>query len=223
MKSGGIITGISAPSWNRLTGFQKIISQGECRMRPFFLITFLMLNTVAVQGSFSSDNPHKEVHSVLQFTVKNIDGKDASLGDYKGKVLLVVNVASKCGYTPQYEGLEKIYKKYKDQGFRILAFPANNFGAQEPGTNEEIKTFCTTKYDVSFDLFEKVSVKGEDKCPLYDFLTDEKKNPGFGGEVPWNFQKYLVDREGKVIGKFEPGVAPEDPKLIDEIEKALKD
>lgn len=192
-------------------------------MRAGLPITLLLSLFMVTQGSYGADTETKEVSPVLQFTVKDIDGKDVFLGDYQGKVLLVVNVASRCGHTPQYEGLEKIYKKYKDQGLRILAFPANNFGAQEPGSNQEIKTFCTSKYDVSFDLFEKVSVKGDDKCPLYQFLTDEKKNPGFGGEVPWNFQKYLIGREGNVIGKYEPGVAPEDAKFTEAIEKALKE
>ncbi len=160
---------------------------------------------------------------MLDFKVKNIHGADIYLGDYQGTVLLIVNVASRCGYTPQYEDLEKLYKKYKNQGFQILAFPANNFAGQEPGTNEEILTFCKTKYDVSFDLFAKVSVKGEDKCDLYKFLTDEVKNPGFGGEVAWNFQKYLIDRNGKVAAKFESGDKPLDEKVTAAIEKALKE
>jgi glutathione peroxidase len=124
----------------------------------------------------------KDVSPVLDFTMKNIDGQDIHLGSYQGDVLLLVNVASECGYTPQYDGLEKAFRKYKDRGFKVLAFPANNFGAQEPGTNAEIKKFCSTKYDVTFDIFSKVSVKGDDKCPLYAYLTDKQRNGSFGGE-----------------------------------------
>jgi len=160
--------------------------------------------------------------SVLEYTLNSIDGKPAPLAQYKGKVVMIVNVASFCGYTPQYEGLEKIYEKYKDQGFVILGFPANNFGAQEPGTNEEIKTFCSRKYNVSFPMYSKISVKGEDKHPLYQFLTDKQANPSTGGEIQWNFTKFLVDRDGKVIARFEPNVTPESTGVTSAIEKALK-
>jgi len=130
---------------------------------------------------------------IYGFTLNSIDGKPAPLADYKGKVVLVVNVASQCGYTPQYSALEATYEKYKDKGFVILGFPANNFGAQEPGTNEEIKTFCTKKYNVSFPMMSKVSVKGDDKTPLYDFLTGKSTDPKFGGEIQWNFTKFIVE------------------------------
>jgi glutathione peroxidase len=135
---------------------------------------------------------------------------------------MIVNVASFCGFTPQYEGLEKLYEKYKDQGFVILGFPANNFGAQEPGTNEEIKAFCSRKYNVSFPMYSKISVKGEDKHPLYQFLTDKQANPSTGGEIQWNFTKFLVDRDGKVIARFESKVTPESADVTSAIEKALK-
>jgi glutathione peroxidase len=160
--------------------------------------------------------------SVLDFTLNSIDGKPAPLADYRGKVLLLVNVASQCGYTPQYTGLEKIYEKYKDRGFVILGFPANNFGEQEPGTNEEIKTFCSTKYHVKFPMYAKVSVAGSDATPLYQFLTDKKRNPSTGGEIQWNFTKFLVDRYGNVIARFEPDIEPESSGLTGAIEKALK-
>jgi glutathione peroxidase len=160
--------------------------------------------------------------SVLDFTLNSIDGKAAPLAEYHGKVVMIVNVASKCGYTPQYTGLEKIYEKYKDQGFVILGFPANNFGLQEPGTNEEIKTFCSSKYQVTFPMYAKISVKGDDKTPLYRFLTDPKINPATGGEIKWNFTKFLVDRNGKVIARFESAVTPESPEVTGAIEKALK-
>src|SRR5437764_6859568 len=135
--------------------------------------------------------PGKESAPVLGFTMKKNDGTPVKLDQYRGNVLMIVNTASKCGFTPQYAGLEKLYEKYKDRGLKILAFPANNFGAQEPGTDAEIKTFCTSRYNVTFDLFSKISVKGDDKAPLYRFLTQEEKDPALNGEVKWNFKKYL--------------------------------
>jgi glutathione peroxidase len=156
--------------------------------------------------------------NVLDFTLNSIDGKPAPLTQYQGKVVLIVNVASRCGYTPQYTGLEKVYEKYKDQGFVILGFPANNFGGQEPGTNEEIKTFCSSKYNVTFPMYSKISVKGADIHPLYQFLTT---NPGTAGDVKWNFTKFLVGKDGKVIARFESAVTPESPEVTGAIEKAL--
>ena len=161
----------------------------------------------------------KPSDSVLGFTMKNIDGVDVPLSKYRGKVLLIVNVASECGFTPQYKDLEALYRKYKDQGFMILGFPANNFGAQEPGSDQEIKSFCTTTYGVTFDMFSKISVKGEDQHPLYRLITSD---PTYGGEVKWNFQKYLVDREGKITGKYLSKVTPMSEELTSAIEKALK-
>ena len=159
--------------------------------------------------------------SVYDFTLPSIDGQDAPLSQFKGKVLLLVNVASKCGYTPQYAGLESLYEKYKDQGLVVIGFPANNFGAQEPGTDAEIKTFCSTKYSVTFPLFSKVSVKGDDTTPLYQFLT-QKANPSVAGEIKWNFTKFLIDRKGKVVARFEPKVTPDSPEVVEAIEKLLK-
>jgi glutathione peroxidase len=158
---------------------------------------------------------------IYGFTLNSIDGKPAPLADYKGKVVLLVNVASQCGYTPQYSALESIYEKYKDQGFVILGFPANNFGAQEPGTNEEIKTFCTRKYSVTFPMYSKISVKGDDQAPLYAYLT-KQTGPGISGEIKWNFTKFLVDRDGKVIQRFEPAVTPDSQEVTGAIEKQLK-
>jgi glutathione peroxidase len=160
--------------------------------------------------------------SVLEFTMKNIDGKDVKLDEYRGKVLMLVNVASKCGYTPQYEGLEAIYRKYKDQGLVVMGFPANNFLGQEPGTNEEIKTFCKTRYDVTFPMFSKISVKGDDIHPLFRFLTSKETNPEFSGDISWNFNKFLVDRTGKVVDRFATGEKPESEKIALALEKALK-
>lgn len=160
--------------------------------------------------------------SVHEFTLKSIDGKTTPLANYKGKVVMIVNVASRCGYTPQYTQLEAVYAKYKDQGLVILGFPANNFMGQEPGTDEEIKTFCSTKYNVTFPLFSKISVKGDDKAPLYQFLTDKTVNPTTGGEIGWNFTKFLVDRNGKVIQRFDTKTKPDAPEVIAAIEAALK-
>jgi glutathione peroxidase len=158
---------------------------------------------------------------IYTFTLNSIDGKPAPLGDYKGKVVLIVNVASQCGYTPQYSALEATYEKYKDQGFVILGFPANNFGAQEPGTNEEIKTFCTRKYSVTFPMYSKISVKGTDQSPLYAYLTKET-TPALTGDIKWNFTKFLVDRNGNVVQRFEPAVTPDSKEVIAAIEKQLK-
>ena len=160
--------------------------------------------------------------NVYEFTPKSIDGQAAPLDAYKGKVLLLVNVASKCGFTPQYKALEAVYEKYKDQGLVVVGFPANNFMSQEPGTNEEIKTFCSRTYNVTFPMMSKISVKGDDKAPLYQFLTDTAANPSTGGEIKWNFTKFLVDKNGKVVARFEPKVTPDSPEVVAAIEKALQ-
>jgi glutathione peroxidase len=159
--------------------------------------------------------------SVYDFTMKSIDGQPVSLKSFHGKVVLLVNVASRCGYTPQYAGLEKLYEKYKDRGFVIVGVPANNFAQQEPGTNEEIKKFCSTKYNVSFPMMAKVSVLGDDKTPLYQFLTSKSDDPQFGGDIKWNFTKFLVDRDGKLVARFEPAVTPDSPEVQSAIDTAL--
>ena len=159
--------------------------------------------------------------SVYDYSARTIDGREQPLSEYRGQPLLIVNVASRCGFTPQYTGLEKIYEKYKDQGFLIIGFPANNFGGQEPGTNEEIKTFCQTKYSVTFPVYGKVSVKGDDQTPLYSYLTKDA-NLALAGDIKWNFTKFLVDRNGKVVQRFEPPVKPDSPEVIAAIEKLLK-
>lgn len=160
--------------------------------------------------------------SIYDFTLNSIGGQPVPLASYKGKVALVVNVASKCGYTPQYKGLEALYKKYKDKGFVILGFPANNFGGQEPGTNAEIQTFCSRTYSVTFPMFSKISVKGSDQAPLYQYLTDKSANPETGGEIGWNFTKFLVDRNGKIVARFDSGVEPESSDVTKAIEAVLK-
>ncbi len=168
----------------------------------------------------SPSEPTKE-KSMYEFTMKNIDGQNVKLDTYKGKVVMIVNVASKCGYTPQYEGLQALYEKYGDQGFVILGFPANNFMGQEPGTEAEIKEFCSTKYHVTFPMFAKISVKGTDQHPLYTFLTNNESNPGFDGEITWNFNKFLTDRNGKIVARFGSKDAPESDVVKAAIETNL--
>lgn len=156
--------------------------------------------------------------TVYDFTMDDIDGKPVSLSRFKGKVIMLVNTASFCGNTPQYADLEKMYETYRDKGFEVLAFPANNFGQQEPGTNEEIKGFCLTKYSVGFPLFSKISVKGGDKHPLYQYLTEQSPFPG---EVEWNFQKYLVDRSGNVVARYHHRTKPLADEVVRDVERFL--
>jgi len=161
--------------------------------------------------------PSSAASSIFDFTMDSIDGKPTQLSVFQGKVTLVVNVASRCGFTPQYTGLEALYEKYRAKGFVIAGFPANNFGFQEPGTNDEIKQFCSAKYNVKFPMFAKVSVKGPDMVPLYQFLTKSA-----GGDIEWNFTKFLVGKDGKVIARFASDVEPESPEVIAAVEKALR-
>lgn len=161
--------------------------------------------------------------SVLDFKMKDIDGKEVALKKYKGDVLLIVNTASKCGYTPQYEGLQAIYEKYKAQGFYVLGFPANNFGGQEPGKESEIKEFCESKYKVTFPMFAKISVKGEDQHPFYNFLTAKETNSKFSGDITWNFNKFLVNRKGEIVARFSSKDTPESETVTQAIEKYLKE
>lgn len=176
-----------------------------------------MVTTLALLAMMNMPNP--SANSIYDFTMKDIEGKPQSLKKFKGKVLLVVNVASKCGLTPQYKGLQELYKKYEKDGLVILGFPANNFGGQEPGTDEEIKTFCTTKYDVSFPMFSKVSVKGDDITPLYKWLLEKS---GDTKDIEWNFGKFLVSRSGSTVQRFSPRDVPSSKNLEDAIVAALK-
>lgn len=159
-----------------------------------------------------------EPKTMYDFKMDSIDGKATPLSEYKGKVALVVNVASRCGNTPQYEGLEKAYEKYKDKGFVILGFPANEFHAQEPGTNAEIKEFCTKEYGVTFPMFSKIVVKGDGINPLYTWLL---ANAPYHEDVEWNFGKFLINRKGEVVNRFKPGMKPEDPAVVKAIEDEL--
>ena len=165
--------------------------------------------------------PNAEPQSVHDFTMTDIDGNEVDLGQYRGKVMLLVNVASKCGFTGQYEGLQDLYDTYKDRGLVILGFPANNFMGQEPRTNAEIKQFCSTTYGVTFPMFAKISVKGSDQHPLYAFLTDKAMNPEHGGKISWNFNKFLVDRGGRIVNRFGSRTKPQDAKVIEAVESAL--
>ncbi len=171
------------------------------------LIAFLFMSTLLHAGS------------IYDIAVKDIDGKDTTLAAYKGKVVLIVNVASHCGFTPQYKSLEAVYKKYKDQGFVVLGFPCNQFGGQEPGTNEEIKQFCTSKYDVTFPLFDKIDVNGANRHPLYVLLAGETSP--FPGNIKWNFNKFLIGKDGKILNRFDSKITPDSAEATPAIEAAL--
>lgn len=159
--------------------------------------------------------------SIYDFSARTIDGKDRSLADYRGKVALVVNVASECGLTPQYDGLEKLHEAYAARGLAVLGFPANEFGAQEPGTDAQINEFCTARFGVKFDMFGKVKVKGPGIDPLFEFLTSPEDNPGFSGDIKWNFNKFLIGKDGQVLARFEPQVEPTSAEVKAAVEKAL--
>jgi len=177
------------------------------------IIVFIGSNNGIIQGG--------NMKQFYDFTVKDIMGLDVKLETYRGSVVLVVNVASKCGFTPQYEGLQQLNEKYRDRGLIILGFPANNFMKQEPGTNTEIKQFCTVNYGVTFPMFAKISVSGKDIHPLYQFLTSKETNPEFAGKITWNFNKFLLNRQGKCINRFSSKVEPLSSELISSLEKAL--
>ena len=170
----------------------------------------------SIFSSQAYEVPQKSLH---EFTVKDIDGKDYDLKSLEGKTVLVINVASKCGLTKQYTDLQKLYEKYQDKGFVIIGFPANNFLGQEPGSNKEIKIFCSTKYNVSFPMMSKISVKGDDIADIYKFLTS---HPEHGGKIKWNFDKFLVNGKGEIIKRFGPRTKPMDKKLIQAIEAEIK-
>jgi len=183
----------------------------------YLVFIFMMLSIF----SFAAKKTKSiQVNGPLDFKMTSIEGQNVDLAEYAGKVVLMVNVASKCGFTPQYKDLEDVYEKYKDRGFVILGFPANNFLGQEPGTNEEIQAFCSTTYGVTFPMFAKISVKGKDQHPLYTYLTDKKAHD-FGGAISWNFTKFLIGRDGKIKARFAPKTKPTDTEVIEAIEKEL--
>jgi glutathione peroxidase len=173
-------------------------------------------------GTNASQTAAAAQQSVLDFSMKDIAGKDVPLRTYESKVIMLVNTASKCGFTYQYAGLQSLYDTYKDQGFVILGFPANNFLGQEPGTDTEIQQFCSVNYGVTFPMFSKISVKGKDIAPLYAFLTSKDTNPEFGGKISWNFNKFLIGKDGKIINRFGSRVKPQAQEVITAIESALK-
>lgn len=172
--------------------------------------------------AFAADKGVPKVPAALNFTMKDIDGKPTELKQFQGKVVLLVNVASRCGYTPQYEGLEALYEKHGNAGLVVIGVPANDFGKQEPGTDAEIKAFCTSKYNVTFPMMSKVVVKGDAICPLYKYLTSKDTDPKFAGDIKWNFEKFLISRSGDVVGRFNSKVKPDSPELTQAIEAELK-
>jgi glutathione peroxidase len=193
--------------------FQNVVTH----MAKFFLvaIALLLMPYLYLEAQVSMDQ------TIYQFTMDDISGKPVSLKQYEGKVVLIVNVASECGLTPQYEGIQALYDSMKDRGLVVLGFPANNFMGQEPGTNEEIQTFCSVRYGVGFPMFSKISVDGKDMHPLYQFLTDKEKNGVVDANVTWNFQKFLIGPDGKVVASFKPTTKVESPEVQEAIEALL--
>ena len=203
-------TSLSLSAFQGMTKTEKVLREKTMKK---LLVLFALLGAMLMASE----------RTIYDFTLNSIDGQPIPLSSFKGKVVLLVNVASRCGYTPQYAALESIYEKYKSRGFVIVGIPANNFGGQEPGSNEEIKTFCTAKYHVTFPMMAKVSVKGSDITPLYQFLTDKAAHPDTGGEIGWNFTKFLVGPDGKVLARFDSKVEPDSAQVTSAIEKALTD
>lgn len=183
-----------------------------------FLITMSQL--FAQEKTTNIQKKESSMDNIKDITVLDMNNKEVKLSDYNGKVLLIVNVASECGYTRQYAGLQEVYEKYNSQGFEILAFPCNDFGGQEPGTNEEIQKFCSSKFGVTFKLFDKIKVLGEDKSPLYERLINNSATEK--GDVKWNFEKFLISKDGKIVNRFRTKVEPTSEELISAIERELK-
>jgi glutathione peroxidase len=190
-------------------------------MLRFSLVTLLAVGLGLGVTPMNEAAAEEKVPAALNFTMKDINGKDVNLASFHGKVLLIVNVASECGLTPQYKQLQALYEKYNKEGLVIIGVPANEFGAQEPGTNEEIKAFCEKNYKVTFPMMAKVVVKGKDICPLYEYLTT-KTDKKFQGPISWNFAKFLINRKGEVVGRFEPLTSPDDKSIVEAIERELK-
>lgn len=197
-------------------------------LRQLLAISFVILMTLpswSADAVAEKDEKHKteggKAKSALAFEMKTLAGKPIKLDAYEGKVVMVVNVASRCGLTPQYKQLQALHEKYGEKGLSILGFPCNQFGRQEPGTSDQIQEFCTENYGVEFDMFSKVEVNGDKACDLYKYLTKLDTRPKGAGKIAWNFEKFLLDRKGNVIGRFEPRMKPDDPKVIAMIEKSL--
>ncbi len=190
-----------------------------------FTVTALLAVVSGGVNSEEKQKGEKKVPAVLNFKMKKLDGKPGDLADYQGKVVLIVNVASQCGLTGQYTQLEELHEQYGEKGLAVLGFPANEFGAQEPGTDADIATFCKSNYGVKFDMFSKVVVKkvenGPEPCPLYKFLTSKETNPRFSGEITWNFEKFLIGRNGEIVARFAPKVKPDSEEVIKAIESEL--
>lgn len=192
-------------------------------MRAFVgLIAATIVLAPVLASAADETKGDKKVAPVLNFKMKGIDGKEVDLSQFQGKVVLIVNVASKCGNTPQYKALQELYEKYGKDGFVVLGVPANEFGKQEPGSNDEIAQFCTSKYHVTFPMLAKVVVKGEGICPLYKYLTEKATDPKFGGEIPWNFEKFLIGRNGEIVHRFQHRVKPDSEEVVKAIEAELK-
>lgn len=180
-------------------------------------LSLVVFSLACVSVSMAED----KAPPALAFKMESLDGKPVELKQYAGKVALVVNVASECGLTPQYTDLQEVYSKYKDKGLVVLGFPCNQFGGQEPGSSKEISEFCTTKYKITFDMFGKVDVNGDKACDLYKYLTSQETKPQGPGKISWNFEKFLIGRDGKVVARFNPRTQPDAPEVIEAIEKAL--
>ena len=181
------------------------------------MLSVFLLGVFATMAAAADDH-----ECALNFEVKNIDGKTVDLEDFEGKVVLVVNTASECGLTGQYKGLQAMYEKFKDDGLVVLGFPCNQFGKQEPGSESEIKEFCTSEYQVTFPMFSKVEVNGDGATPLYKYLTSKEVKPAGKGKVSWNFEKFLIDRDGQLIHRFAPNTDPSDPDLLKAVQAELK-
>lgn len=190
-------------------------------MKHVLLAAAAVMVIISLAGWKTANADERKISGPLDFTMKDIDGKDVDLSGYLGKVVLFVNVASKCSFTPQYEQLTALKAKYGEKGFEILGFPANNFMHEEPGSEAEIKVFCQTKYNVNFQMFSKISVGGDDIHPLYKFLTDKKTDPKFHGRISWNFEKFLIGRDGQIVDRFGPKVKPDADEVIKAVEAAL--
>jgi glutathione peroxidase len=195
----------------------NLLQESPKMLREIVACGMVVLSLAAVHHVAAAEKPE-----ALSFEMKTLDGKDVDLSEYQGKVVLIVNVASKCGLTPQYEQLQALHEKYKDAGLAVLGFPCNQFGKQEPGTATEIREFCSSNYGVSFDMFSKVDVNGDEAAPLYKYLTSLETQPTGAGKISWNFEKFLIDRQGNVVARFAPRTRPDDAEVVGLIEKSLE-